>query len=575
MVFDEYWKVKPRPQSAAREMRKLLEGKGLGKAAQARAKAAAARAAREAAETAARQKQENAGRGEKETSQNVHDRYPAPPGWTHPVPPERPPVPPAFEARRPSVPSTSYSGRPPSLIPGSSYQRPGRRFVSGGGNNNNAGDTFDPPKLGTNSPRLQTPPSPPVSLEPSRRRVSPTGFEASRVPYGQVVGRKTTTPAGSNASEGNAYSRNAYASYASSSNASEYSQQQLRARQTQETCAKFVPHKNTYASFVRSVRTFGVDRGGDNRSCDAETDERNRISISGVSSRVASNVSSRVNSSQGVGGFEWDENGRHVSVSHNRNPKAPRGEYGTLKPPPPGYYRARVFNDVAKAPTYHFQSGSAPWLKPEVGQLRRYDQTGRLGDQKVTSGTYLGNVSFRRPGRFESLPIRASADPFDARDSYGASQSTFLKTRTAFELAEAVRRGDTHSRFGGVRALPNDLERRRHDYPGAYHSRSTNSQFETGLGATERKGNTSSSTHRLGPLYGNARFGVGALEHRARVSNSLGRFESELIDVGRRSIVSLENAVTGRGGGEDGRGGGGGGGGGGEGGGGGGGGGRR
>ena len=44
-VFDAYFAVAPRPASAAKELRKLTQGRGVGLAAAARAKAAAARAA--------------------------------------------------------------------------------------------------------------------------------------------------------------------------------------------------------------------------------------------------------------------------------------------------------------------------------------------------------------------------------------------------------------------------------------------------------------------------------------------------------------------------------------------------
>lgn len=52
VVFDAYFAVAPRPASAAKALRKLMEGRGVGLAAAARAKAAAARAARLEAERA-------------------------------------------------------------------------------------------------------------------------------------------------------------------------------------------------------------------------------------------------------------------------------------------------------------------------------------------------------------------------------------------------------------------------------------------------------------------------------------------------------------------------------------------
>lgn len=495
VVFDDYWKVKPRPQSAAKEMRKLVEGKGLGKAAQARAKAQQARQAREQAEALARGREEE--RNISAVSPETSRGYPPVP----PVPtePENP--------RRKNAPTTYGRNRSLTMVPGStSYSRPGRRFVSPknvmsdetvaaervlqvpskrtlgtpaslrlkahtpimsptspvGSPSYFASDKKSPrhvyepfpvgyqPPLTNNVPRPATPPSPPVEVEPPRRR---------------NISRRPSPP-------------------------SEVYEHSVRGKEVPLDSLRDSQRNNTYASFVRNVRRFGRD------------------SEDVVRGRGCSRRNSQT------------ENVENISLEDPS--RLQRGEYNQIKPPPAGYYRQRDYNQVTRAPTYHYQSQGAPWLNSNggLGQVRRYDQTGRLPGEKNV--TVTASTVFRPVGRFGEL----GRDRFDGKDSYGQSQSRFLRTRSQFERNEAQTRGDFRYPAGTGFRVSLDNE--------GFDSRN----YNTSSGASYRSHiEKPKPSNRLGPLYGNARFGVDALQHRARIANG-GRFESELVNVGRRSMAS-------------------------------------
>jgi hypothetical protein len=191
-----------------------------------------------------------------------------------------------------------------------------------------------------------------------------------------------------------------------------------------------------------------------------------------------------------------------------------RGEYGQFVPPREGYYRARSFVKLRRAPTYHFASDAAPFLPSTNGS----SQNARLHDQTI-------RFAERPIGRFPET--RGGIPSFEKRHtgvhSYGAQQDLFLRRRAAFERAEATARGDKNKRFGDFRILSAD------DDDAISGETRFRHRGAAGSSASRRLA-------RLAPLYGDGRYyGADALTRRARLAAAPSA-EPELVRVGRRAM---------------------------------------
>jgi hypothetical protein len=244
----------------------------------------------------------------------------------------------------------------------------------------------------------------------------------------------------------------------------------------------------SYASFVRGVREMGRARDGDENS--SKTNAR----------PLGENL-----------GFAAADGPTNDDLNATLTA---RGEYGQFEPPREGYYRARSFVKLRRAPTYHFASDAAPFLPSTNGS----SQNARLHDQTI-------RFAERPIGRFPET--RGGIPSFERGHtgvhSYGAQQDLFLRRRAAFERAEATARGDKHKRFGDFRILSAD------DDDAISGETRFRHRGAAGSSASRRLA-------RLAPLYGDGRYyGADALTRRARLAAAPSA-EPELVRVGRRAM---------------------------------------
>jgi hypothetical protein len=246
----------------------------------------------------------------------------------------------------------------------------------------------------------------------------------------------------------------------------------------------------SYASFVRGVREMGRARDGDETASKTKQNARH----------LGENL-----------GFAAADGPTNDDLNATLTA---RGEYGQFVPPREGYYRARSFVKLRRAPTYHFASDAAPFLPSTNGS----SQNARLHDQTI-------RFAERPIGRFPET--RGGIPSFERGHtgvhSYGAQQDLFLRRRVLFERAEATARGDKHKRFGDFRILSADDD----------DAISSETRFRhrgaAGSSASRRLA-------RLAPLYGDGRYyGADALTRRARLAAAPSA-EPELVRVGRRAM---------------------------------------
>ena len=532
VVFDAYFAVKPRPASAAREAKKLVEGRGVGLAAAARAKAAAARAAREEASTRDAKRREDTTRllalsssSSRASSSELRDE-------------ER-----RGFARR--VPSSSGASDGPyresgiSLSFSSRYARPGRRFAerrdagtagsartnkneknasrdasrrssprgfrtssSGDAYHANADDDANdgerlspkpPPAFVPKPPRRATPPD--VESDDGAWTTNERDVSSSHDPPPRFKSRDASSAGGS---------RSSTALTSSSSRDSK-----MTSFPSSEKDAEKRPPPSlrgtSYASFVRGVREMG-------RATLRDGDENASKTIQNA--RPLGENRNGFATADGVNAND-DLNATSTRAKTNVTAQSARGEYGQFVPPREGYYRARSFVKLRRAPTYHFASDAAPFLPSTNGS----SQNARLHDQTI-------RFAERPIGRFPET--RGGIPSFERGHtgvhSYGAQQDLFLRRRAAFERAEATARGDKHKRFGDFRILGN----------------ADDDDAISGETRFRHRGAAGSSASRrlarLAPLYGDGRYyGADALTRRARLAAAPSA-EPELVRVGRRAM---------------------------------------
>ena len=530
VVFDAYFAVTPRPASAAREAKKLAEGRGVGLAAAARAKAAAARAAREEASARDAKRREDArllavssssSRASSEVflsrsddgsfSSELRDEERR--GLARRAPPRGASDGPSRE----SGIASSFSSR---------YKRPGRRFAErrdagmthtdypygsrtssfrGDAHHANADDDArdgerlspkPPPAFVPKPPRRATPPD--VESDDSAWTTNERDVSSSHDPPPRFTSRDASSAGGSRSST--AYDPSSLGSrdstmtsFPSSSTDASFTRKPPSLRDT------------SYASFVRGVREMGraTLRDGDERAS-----KTNAFSSLGETLGFATADGVHAND-----GLKAATVTAPAKKKENVTAQSARGEYGQFVPPREGYYRARSFVKLRRAPTYHFASDAAPFLPSTNGS----SQNARLHDQTI-------RFAERPIGRFPET--RGGIPSFERGHtgvhSYGAQQDLFLRRRAAFERAEATARGD--KRFGDFRILSADDD----------DAISSETRFRhrgaAGSSASRRLA-------RLAPLYGDGRYyGADALTRRARLAAAPSA-EPELVRVGRRAMA--------------------------------------
>jgi hypothetical protein len=260
----------------------------------------------------------------------------------------------------------------------------------------------------------------------------------------------------------------------------------------------------SYASFVRGVREMG-------RATLRDGDENASKTIQNA--RPLGENRNGFATADGVNAND-DLNATSTRAKTNVTAQSARGEYGQFVPPREGYYRARSFVKLRRAPTYHFASDAAPFLPSTNGS----SQNARLHDQTI-------RFAERPIGRFPET--RGGIPSFERGHtgvhSYGAQQDLFLRRRAAFERAEATARGDKHKRFGDFRILSAD------DDDAISGETRFRHRGAAGSSASRRLA-------RLAPLYGDGRYyGADALTRRARLAAAPSA-EPELVRVGRRAM---------------------------------------
>lgn len=508
VVFDAYFAVKPRPASAAREAKKLFEGRGVGLAAAARAKAAAARAAREEAERDAKRREDArllalSSSSSRASSSELRDE-------------ER-----RGFARR--VPSSSGASDGPYRESGiassfsSRYARPGRRFAErrDAGTAGSARTNKNEKNASRDASRRSSPrgfrtsssgdayhanadddardgerlsPKPPPRVPKPPRRATPPDVESDDSAWTTNDVSSSFDPPPRFRSRDASSAGGSRSSTALTSSSSRDSK--MTSFPSSEKDAEKRPPPSlrgtSYASFVRGVREMGRARDGDEN---------------------ASKTNARPLGDDGFAAADGPTNDDLNATL------TARGEYGQFVPPREGYYRARSFVKLRRAPTYHFASDAAPFLPSTNGS----SQNARLHDQTI-------RFAERPIGRFPET--RGGIPSFEKRHtgvhSYGAQQDLFLRRRAAFERAEATARGD--KRFGDFRILGN----------------ADDDDAISGETRFRHRGAAGSSASRrlarLAPLYGDGRYyGADALTRRARLAAAPSA-EPELVRVGRRAM---------------------------------------
>ena len=540
VVFDAYFAVTPRPASAAREARKLAEGRGVGLAAAARAKAAAARAAREEASARDAKRREDArllavssssSRASSEVflsrsddgsfSSELRDEERrglarrAPPRGASDGPSRESGIASSFSSRY-KRPGRRFAERRDAGMTRTDYPygsrdadaaKGSRRFVSTNENEKNASNADDDARDGE---RL-SPKPPPAFVPKPPRRATPPDVESDdlRTTNERDVSSSHDPPPRLRLNDASSAggSRSSTAYDPSSSMSRDSTMTSFPSSSTDASFSRKPPslRDTSYASFVRGVREMGraTLRDGDERAS-----KTNAFSSLGETLGFAT-----------ADGVDANDGLKAATVTapakkkENVTAQSARGEYGQFVPPREGYYRARSFVKLRRAPTYHFASDAAPFLPSTNGS----SQNARLHDQTI-------RFAERPIGRFPET--RGGIPSFERGHtgvhSYGAQQDLFLRRRAAFERAEATARGD--KRFGDFRILSADDD----------DAISSETRFRhrgaAGSSASRRLA-------RLAPLYGDGRYyGADALTRRARLAAAPSA-EPELVRVGRRAMA--------------------------------------
>ena len=537
VVFDAYFAVKPRPASAAKEAKKLSEGRGVGLAAAARAKAAAARAAREEASTRDAKRREDTTRllavsssstrassevflsrsDDGSNSSELRDEERrglarrAPPRGASDGPSRESGISLSFSSRY-KRPGRRFAERRDAGMTNTDYPygsrdaddaKGSRRFFSTNENEKNANADDElrdderlspkpPPAFVPKPPRRATPPD----VESDDSAWTTNDVSSSHDPPPRFKSRDASSAGGSRSSKAydpsSSMSRDStMTSFPSSSNDASFTRKPPSLRGT------------SYASFVRGVREMGR---ATLRDGDEHASKTNAFPSLGETLHFAT--------ADGLNANDDLKAATSTRAQKNVTAQNARGEYGQFVPPREGYYRARSFVKLNRAPTYHFASDAAPFLPSTNGEM---SQNARLHDRTI-------RFAERPIGRFPET--RGGIPSVDLGHtgvhSYGAQQDLFLRRRVLFERAEATARGD--KRFGDFRILSAD------DDDAISSETRIRHRGAAGSSASRRLA-------RLAPLYGDGRYyGADALTRRARLAAAPSA-EPELVRVGRRAMA--------------------------------------
>ena len=400
VVFRDYWRVGPRPASAAKAAMKEMGGRG-GLAAAARAKAAAARAA------AAEERRFAGGEFPVVSARRPPPRF-AKSGAGASAGPRAPPTPPRIEpargssgtddlTARPAVGSHRAFGDAPFGDAPFGVARPPRRFAD------RFADAVDARVGHVSDVRSSNQKA--TRGNHAEASGSVVGASASRAPDWKTA-ETEAVPVGRSSDESGPASRFLLRpSPPSAPRGGEPPEWTRRARR--DLTLKSGDALDTPEDRPRSPRkapprdSFPSQPVGDARESWSETlllspnarrvagsdqtelrkrvDERLREHPYGVDTGTVESSEPglkyaefvrRLRAMDGRAGFRGGGGGGDAAPP--RDPNA-RGEYGQVAYPAPGYYRARApERPLAEAPVYHYRRSDAPWL-PEGAVTRRYD----------------------------------------------------------------------------------------------------------------------------------------------------------------------------------------------------------
>ena len=480
VVFRDYWRVGPRPASAAKAAMKEMGGRG-GLAAAARAKAAAARAA------AAEERRFAGGDFPVVSARRPPPRF-AKGGAAGSAGPRAPPTPPGIEPARGSSGTDGLTARPAVGIDKPfGVARPPRRFAD------RFADAVDA-RVGHVSD-VRSSNQKWTRGNHAEASGSVVGASASRVADWQTA-ETEAVPVGQSSDESGTASRFFRPSPPAAPRGGE--PEPTRRARRDLTLKSGDALDDTPKDRPRSPRkappreSFPSQPIGDARESWSETlllspnarrvagsdqtelrkrvDERLREHPYGVDAGTVESSEPglkyaefvrRLRAMDGRAGFRGDAGGGSSfgggggATAPRRDPNA-RGEYGQVSYPAPGYYRARApERPLAEAPVYHYRRSDAPWL-PEGAVTRRYDggvgmwrakhERWGAGTVAGTTGTSGTGADFRGRGvptfgdGDASASASAMARPRFRRAenewfTYGEGQDAYWRGRARFDAA--------------------------------------------------------------------------------------------------------------------------------------------
>ena len=478
VVFRDYWRVGPRPASAAKAAMKEMGGRG-GLAAAARAKAAAARA------KAAEERRFAGGDFPVSSSRRPPPRF-AKGGAGGSAGPRAPPTPPGIEPARGSSGTDDLGARPAvGLDKPFGVARPPRRFAD------RFADTVDAPVGHVSDVRSSNQKW--TRGNHAEATGSVAGVSASRVPDWKTA-ETEAVPVGRSSDESGPASRFLRPSPPSAPRGGEpeptrrarrdltlKSEDALDTPEDRPRSPRKAPPRDSFPSQpIGDARESWSETlllspnarrvaGSDRSELRKRVDERLREHPYGVDTGTVESSEPGLKYAEfvrrlramdgragfrGGGGSSFGGGGGDASAPL-RDPNA-RGEYGQVAYPAPGYYRVRApERPLAEAPVYHYRRSDAPWL-PEGAVTRRYD--GGVGMWRAkherwgagtpgttgTSGTSGTGADFRGRGVPTFGDANASAvavarPRFRRAENewftYGEGQDAYWRGRARFDAA--------------------------------------------------------------------------------------------------------------------------------------------
>ena len=453
VVFRDYWRVGPRPASAAKAAMKEMGGRG-GLAAAARAKAAAARAA-------AAEARRFAG-VDLDATRNPSPRFASTDPSTSrrgSAGPRAPPTPPGIELARGSRGTDDFTARSSvGFDKPRRVARPARRFADGFADAVDArvGHVSDVrPSNRTSTRGVDTPHEDARggARVPDWKTTAKEATSVDREAASVDVFVRPTPPAAPRFADFDPTRRAPRdLSLTSPKEPFDDSDRRLRSPRRAPPRDSFPsqPIGASRASWSETLLLSPNARrvaGSDKTELRKRVDERLREHPHGVDTGT-------VESSEP--GRKYAEFVRRLRASgassmdsrFSRRDSNARGEYGQVAYPAPGYYRARApERPFPEAPVYHYRRSDAPWL-PEGAVTRRYDggvgmwraaherwgnpgttRTGAWNPGTVRDG--IGNGRGETIGRVPEGYRRAENEWF----TYGEGQDAYWRGRARFDAA--------------------------------------------------------------------------------------------------------------------------------------------